>query len=441
MTIEQLANQDFEHAVSRGFWRKILARITGKNNDLLPYDEVREKLPIRGQHYIGLKQVELDKIVGSVGRYHDFDRAFLPIQSRSKDRWISIDKAHYAQVDLPPVELYKLGEIYFVKDGNHRVSVARQQGQIDIDAFVTEIDIPVVLTPDLKIDDLQLKKEQAEFLVQTLLDKIRPDAQIETTAPGAFARLLEHIEVHRWYMSEQRGAEVPYVEAVASWYDLVYLPLVKIIRQRDLLAQLPGQSEADLYLWIMAYQGNLSQLFRTEFSPVDSTKAEFQFKAEAARQLVDDYPQAEARNLVRVLRHNSWIDESILNQERLIFLNQTHLNELRLEAIVEVTLPGQYPKLLEQISVHRWYLGEQRKGFVPYSEAVVSWYENVYLPLVEIIREQDILKEFPGRTETDLYLWIMGHRQTLRDEYGSEVPIEQAAEQFTTDFSHRSGKK
>jgi hypothetical protein len=441
MTIDQLANQDFEHAVSRGFWRKVLARITGKNNDLLPYDAVRERLPIRGQHYIGLKQVELDKIVGSVGRYHDFDRAFLPIQSRSKDRWVSIDKAHYAQVDLPPVELNKLGEIYFVKDGNHRVSVARQLGQIYIDAYVTEIDIPVILTSDLKIDDLQLKKEQAEFLLQTSLDKIRPQARVETTVPGAYARLLDHIEVHRWYMGEQRGAEVPYIEAVASWYDMVYQPLVEMIREHDLLAQFPGQSEADLYLWIMAYQGYLSQLYRTEFSPVDPSKGRAQVKAEAARQLADDFPQPEVRNLVRVLSRNTWIDDLIVNQERLIFINQTHLNELRREANVEVSLPGQYPRLLEHISVHRWYLGEQRKGFVSYSDAVISWFEHIYLPLIEIIREQDILKAFPGRTETDLYLWIIGHRQTLQDEYGSEVPIEQAAEQFTEDFSQRSGKK
>jgi hypothetical protein len=441
MTIDQLANQDFEHAISRGFWRKILARITGKNNDLLPYDEVREKLPIRGQHYIGLKQVELDKIVGSMGRYHDFDRAFLPIQSRSKGRWVSIDKAHYAQVELPPVELFKLGEIYFVKDGNHRVSVARQRGQIDIDAYVTEIDIPVILTPDLKIDDLQLKKEQAEFLLHTHLDVVRTDARVETTTPGAYARLLEHIAVHRWYMGEQHGAEVPYKEAVASWYDQVYLPLVKIIREHDLLAQFPGQSEADLYLWIMAYQGYLSQLFKTEFSQVDSFKTEAEVKAEAARQLVDDFPHGEVRNLVRVLRRNTWIDELILTQERTIFFEQTRLDEIRPEAGVEATLPGQYTQLLEHISVHRWYLGEQRKKYAPYLDAVASWYENVYRPLVEIIREQDILKEFPGRTETDLYLWIISHRQTLRDEFGSEVPIEQAAEQFTEDFSHRSDKK
>ena len=121
MSMNELANQDFERAVLRAFWRKIITRLTGEKNDLLPFDEVRARLPIRGQHYIGLRQVPVSKIIGSMGRYQDFDRAFLPIQIRTKDRWVSIDKAHYAQVILPPVDLYKIGDIYFVKDGNHRV--------------------------------------------------------------------------------------------------------------------------------------------------------------------------------------------------------------------------------------------------------------------------------------------------------------------------------
>ena len=103
LVYQQTANQDFERAVMRGFFRKVLSLLTGANNELLRYDEVREQIPIRGQHYLGVKQVPIEKIVGSMGRYHDFDRAFLPTQVRTKNRWVSIDKAHYAQVELPPV--------------------------------------------------------------------------------------------------------------------------------------------------------------------------------------------------------------------------------------------------------------------------------------------------------------------------------------------------
>jgi len=134
---DSLAQDDFEKAYLRSLWRKMVARLTGRSNELLPFDEVRHALPYRGQRDIGLQTVPLERIVGSVGRYRDFDRAFLPTQRQTTDRWVNISKARYRDVSLPPVDLYKIGDVYFVKDGNHRISVARDRDQIDIDAYVT----------------------------------------------------------------------------------------------------------------------------------------------------------------------------------------------------------------------------------------------------------------------------------------------------------------
>ena len=92
---DSLAYEDFERAYHRSWWRKLVARLTGRSNELLPFDEVREALPYRGQRDIGLQVVPLNKIVGSVGRYRDFDRAFLPIQRQTSERWVNIRKAHY----------------------------------------------------------------------------------------------------------------------------------------------------------------------------------------------------------------------------------------------------------------------------------------------------------------------------------------------------------
>jgi hypothetical protein len=426
MTFQQLANQDFERAVMRGFLRKILSILTGANNELLPYDEVREQIPIRGQHYLGSMQVPIDKIVGSMGRYHDFDRAFLPIQIHTKDRWVSIDKAHYAQRELPPVELYKLGEIYFVKDGNHRISVARERGQEFIDAYVTQIDISVRLTPELRMNDLAMKKEYAIFLMHTGLEKTRPDANLETTLPETYERLLEHIGVHRWYLGEQRRSEVSFEDAAGHWYDTVYLPLIEIIRQQDVLKEFPGTSEADLYLWIIEYQGYLRQAYQEE-TGVEGDDA----KSMAAQELVSDYHLPAVRKLVNVLKRTAWVDAILVKQEKVIFYEQTRLDQLRPDARVETTEPGQYNVLREHIDVHRWYLGEQRQADVPYDVSVASWYDNVYLPIVRTIREQDILGEFPDRTETDLYLWVIDHQRFLREAYGRNVPLEQAAEDLT----------
>ena len=178
--IERRANEDFEWAVFKGFLRSVLSLITRRNNSLLSFDEVRARLPLKGQHSLGLRQVPIANIVGSMGRYNDFDRAFLPVQTRTKDRWVNISKAAYNDVSLPAIELYKIGEIYFVRDGNHRVSVARGRGQEFIDAFVTEIVVPVHLTADTRVDDLQLKQEYALFVEQTGLPGLRPGANLET---------------------------------------------------------------------------------------------------------------------------------------------------------------------------------------------------------------------------------------------------------------------
>jgi len=420
MSSDQLAREDFERAYRKGFWRKVSTWLTGERNELLPFDAVKERIPLRGQHYIGLQEVPIDQIVGSLGRYRDFDRAFLPRQARTRSRWVSIDSAHYDDVILPPVELYKMGEVYFVRDGNHRVSVARDRGQEFVDAYVVEIEVAVPLTADVEMGDLDLKSEYAEFLERTNLSQIRPAAQIELTLCGEYERLLEHISVHRWYLGEGQGAEVPYEEAVASWYDNVYTPLVKLIIDQKLLASFPERTEADLYLWIIEYEWFLREAYREEYS--------FQV---ASRQFRDRFSDSPTRKFVNVLKKAAWVDNQILGQEQQEFMARTNLKDLRPEAQISLTMPGQYPKLLNHIDVHRWYLGEQEGMDVSIEEAVISWYEKVYLPLVRLIQEQKILDRFPGRTETDLYLWILEQQSLLMETFGENVPLEEAIDYLT----------
>ncbi len=134
------AIRDFDRAVNKAQWRDWLSRLLQKDNNLRSLEELRQRLPFKGQRYLGLQVVPLANIVGSQGRAREFDRAFSPRQEYSKSRWVSIDTAHYKAVTLPPVNLIKIGEDYFVTDGNHRVSVARARGQEFIDAYVTELD-------------------------------------------------------------------------------------------------------------------------------------------------------------------------------------------------------------------------------------------------------------------------------------------------------------
>lgn len=443
MSIEHMAQMDFDRARRRAFWRRVLSWITGDSNDLLPFDDIRHKLPIRGQHYLGLKQVPIDQIVGSFGRYRDFDRAFLPIQDRTRGRWLSIDQAHYQDVILPPVDLYKMGEIYFVKDGNHRVSVARQRGQEFIDALVTEIDIPIPLTPGLRLDDLALQKEQVEFIEQTNLDKLKPDHRIRITRQDQRNELLEHIAVHRWYLGEQKKQEVTLEEAVVSWYEEVYLPVIEILEEQELMGIFPNLTETDLYLWIIKYLYYLRQGYRDETitGAISDQDRDSSARDEAVRHVLEEYPIKQLNNLASVLRDADWLDSLIINQERASFYRRTGLSDLFPDADLHTSIPGQFEILLEHIDVHRWYLGVQQSREVPYHEAVSSWYSNVYLPLVRIIREQDILADFPGRTETDLYLWIISHQWFLRESMGDDVPVERIAEQLAEVYSQGTERK
>ncbi|MCC6147341.1 MAG: hypothetical protein IT308_07200 [Anaerolineaceae bacterium] len=285
------AHSDFESARRKSFWRAIAAWLTGASNALLPYSEVRKQLPLGGQRDIGLRTVPLDHIIGSVGRYRDFDRAFLPKHTYTIKRWVNIDRAHLQDIILPPIELYKIGEAYFVKDGNHRVSVARERGQIDIDAYVIELDVPVEIGPDTNIDDLIRKKEEAHFVLKTGIKELRPDSRIELTLPGGYDKLLEHIHVHHWFMGIEHQASVPWQKAVKSWYDEVYLPLLKVIYDSNILHKFPGRTEADLYLWIIEH------LFYLREQYADITLEE------AVEHFVENYTEDPFKRLFQIIRN------------------------------------------------------------------------------------------------------------------------------------------
>ncbi|GAB4522468.1 MAG: hypothetical protein Fur0018_04270 [Anaerolineales bacterium] len=391
MNYDHQAREDFEHATRKAWWRKVLRWLTGRPGHLLSYDEIRSRVELRGQHYLGLQNVPLEKIIGSVGRYQDFDREFLPTQTHTKERWVNVDKAYYADRALPPVDLLKIGEVYFVRDGNHRISVARQRGQAFIDAYVTEIDVPVSVTTDTGLDDLAVAQERLDFLEATHLDILRPEGIPETRVPGQYPRLLEHIHAHHWFLGTQRNETVPWEEAVTSWFDGVYQPVVQILQEHDLLESFPGCSLADLYLWVMTYQWYLRQDDGGE---------------QAGAHLLSDVPLPPVRRLARLLAHAPWMDALIRRQEYAIFLAHTRLHILFPDADLRTTLPAGYERLLEHIATHRWYLGEARQAEVPYEEAVRSWYQSVYLPLVQFLRQERLPQQFLQHTEADLYLWV-----------------------------------
>lgn len=290
--IRRTARDDFQQAHRKSFWRGVLSWFTGKDNELLPFDEVRAQLPMNGQHYIGIRQIPIEQIIGSVSRYADFDRAFLPRVTHTRSRWESIDQAQIQDIILPPIEVYKIGSTYFVKDGNHRVSVARERGQVYIDAEVIEIDVPVPIGPDIRLADLVLKRELALFLRQTRLGDYYPAANFELTLAGQYDKLLEHISTHRWFMGERLDREITDEEAVRGWYEEVYRPLVNVIREQKILDQFPTRTESDLYLFIIEHLHYL----RIEYNQVEISLEQ------AAEHFTENYATGSASLLGSIIR-------------------------------------------------------------------------------------------------------------------------------------------
>lgn len=264
---------DFRRLRSRADLNELVSRLTGEPNQLLSYDDVIQKLRLQGSAERGLKDIPLEAIVGSVGRYNDFTRDFLPRRDEDRDRWARIKTVATGMVGLPPIEVYKIGEAYFVKDGNHRVSVARDLGASHIQAYVTEVQTRIPITPDVRPDSLILLAEYVEFLETTHLDKLRPGADLKVTNPGQYPVLLEHIAVHQYYMGLDLKRPVEYAEAVGHWFDSVYQPIVKIIHELGILRNFPGRTETDLYVWLARHRTQLEQELgwniKTEFALSD----------------------------------------------------------------------------------------------------------------------------------------------------------------------------
>lgn len=259
--LSQESNRKFSEMRNRVFFQSVLSMFHHKSMDMLVFDDVRASLKLNHTQYLGLQDVPLSKIVGSVGRYRDFNRAFLPLSDSQENRWRGVYDLTTQGEGFPPIELFKIGDIYFVRDGNHRVSVARANDTPSIEAYVTEYATSAKLNPDDSLDDILITAGAANFATVTQLDQLRPGHNIRLTNPGRYKYLLRHIEVHKYYREIECQCEISWEDAVASWYDNVYLPLVGEIRERAILEKFPNRTEADLYAWLVYHRQILEDIY------------------------------------------------------------------------------------------------------------------------------------------------------------------------------------
>ena len=231
---------------------------------MLSFEEVKGALGAVSQVYLGLREVPVSKIVGSVGRHRDFDRAFLPSKPDLGTRWRRIDEIMHRAEELPPVSLYKIGDAYFVQDGNHRVSVALQQGVEMIDAEVIELRSRVPVDSALTARDLLHKLEHRRLLERLPIDRVLPEIKVEFSDVADYRRLAGYIEAHGFRISQLWKRYVSPEEALRDWYEYGYCPISEMIREERILDAFPGRTELDLYLWIVYHRERLALEARDE---------------------------------------------------------------------------------------------------------------------------------------------------------------------------------
>jgi len=228
--------------------RRRLRREPGEIDHILPFDDVVAALGRVQERDLGRQVVPVDSIVGTVDRTTGFDRNFRPTSPAVRRRWERIAAAVRRGEEMPPVDLYKVGEAYFVRDGHHRVSVARALGIDLIEARVKEVVTRVAVGADLRTGDLPLKSHERVFLERVPLPR---DARgrVRPSDPWDFARLAEGVEAWAFRWIQEHRQLLDRAEAARRWYEEEYVPVVTLLRDAGMLGE---GTEADAYLRVGA---------------------------------------------------------------------------------------------------------------------------------------------------------------------------------------------
>jgi hypothetical protein len=223
---------------------------------LIPLDDVSGRLGLKGQSYVGVRPIPIERIIGTVDRYEDFDRDFRPRRGHLGQRLASVSGAFPAG-DFPPISVFEIGGSYFVSDGHKRVAVARQTGMASIDAEVIRLETGYEFPPDVDIAQLIHTEQHRLFMEQTGLELVRPAARIEFSRPQGYPELLELVKAHGFDLMQQAGSWLEPHEVAQRWYDDVYLPGVAALHGEELPADHEYKTEADLFLCIYGKRRDL----------------------------------------------------------------------------------------------------------------------------------------------------------------------------------------
>ncbi len=258
------SEDDFNKAHTKAFINEIQHLLSPEEASLISLNDVKQMIKASAETYIGMKVIPIDKIVGSEGRYNDFDNRFFPKSSHLKNRWQHVDEAAIQDITLPPIKVYEIAGLYFVRDGNHRVSVAKARGTEFIDAEVVSLQSEIKLRKADSLKEIQkqiINYEKRVFYSETNFGDITDYWCLDFSRTGRYDVIYNHILTHKYYMNQNRTTEVSMEEAIKSWFYNVYFPLVSIIREKFILRDFPGRTLGDLYVWTVRYWDDLKQKF------------------------------------------------------------------------------------------------------------------------------------------------------------------------------------
>ncbi len=264
------AIEDFNRAKKKAFINEIQHFLSPEEASLISLGEVKQLLKPINETYVGMKTIPINKIVGSEGRYYDFDNNFFPKSSHLKNRWQHVDEAAINEIVLPPIQVYEFAGLYFVRDGNHRVSVAKTRGTEFIDAEVVSLQSSIVLKRPDNINDVIkqiINYEKRIFYSETGFGDITDYWCLDFSAPGQYDVIYNHILTHKYYLNQGKEKEISLEDAILSWFHTVYLPLAASITKQHILQSFPKRTLADLYVWTVRYWDDLKQKFGDSVQP------------------------------------------------------------------------------------------------------------------------------------------------------------------------------
>ena len=241
------AQDDFLRVRRRQALRALARRLSRGDGDvaqMLPFDEVVAELGRTGEVDRGLQVVPLDSIVGTVDRGKEFDRNFRPTSSQVRQRWERIAEMMRRGEPLPPISLYRVGDVHFVRDGHHRVSVARALGHRDIQGRVTEVRTRVGADRGLRSSELPLKGHERLFRERVPLPR-EYAGRVVLSDPWRYGLLAEHVEGWGFRESLDRGELLDRQQLAKRWYEEEFAPVTAMLREAGLIGK--SETDADAY--------------------------------------------------------------------------------------------------------------------------------------------------------------------------------------------------